>query len=497
MPPVIQDFIDRIGTRRALIIGIGIAAATLIFGLARWASQPQWVPAFTGIPLESAGQMTDKLDQAGVQYKLERGGADILVAAPDLAKARVALARGGVPNQGRPGFELFDQPSWGLTDFTQRINYRRALEGELERTVGKMRGIESAQVHLVVHETQGFGAADKPAEASVVLKLRSGADAGKDVVTGIAHLLASSVDGLTSDHVTVVDDAGRLLSEADEPSTPEGVSNKQLQLQRDVEDYLRTKAERLLGQVVGHGNAKVQVNASINFDRIERKSETLDPNTQSVASETKSEITPGAQGGAAQTNSATTYENTRMTETFSGAIGNLKRVTVAVVVADKRDSAANAKKPTFTPRTPEELAQIESLVRSSIGLDSARGDRVSVVGIRFEDNAPAAVPVPRRDIGQVAQDVQRPVLGIVGLALAFVIAFLSLKAIKQPTTVFEAPPVMSLPRAEAIDESPFLTAHVAAAPVPLANALRDRIAASVQQQPDVAARLVRAWIKEG
>src|SRR5437763_16143749 len=120
--------------------------------------------------------------------------------ADDLARARVAIASGGdMPNAGRPGLEVFDQASWGMTDFTQRINYRRALEGELERTVGKMRGIENAQVHLVVHETQTFGAADKPAEASVVLKVRNGSELPQDVVSGIAHLLASSVDGLTSD----------------------------------------------------------------------------------------------------------------------------------------------------------------------------------------------------------------------------------------------------------------------------------------------------------
>src|SRR5881392_883047 len=164
--------IDRLGgPRRALVLLVGIGAAALVFMVSRWAGEPTWVPAFTGVPLESVGQMTDRLDQAGVKYKLERGGADVLVAASDLAKARVALARGGMPNAGRPGLELFDQPSWGMTDFTQRINYRRALEGELERTIGKMSGIESAQVHLALHESRAFGAAEQPEEASVVLKV--------------------------------------------------------------------------------------------------------------------------------------------------------------------------------------------------------------------------------------------------------------------------------------------------------------------------------------
>src|SRR5436309_155731 len=182
------------GSRRILVLVIGVAAAGLIFAVSQWAGQPTWVPAFIGVPLESVTQMTDKLDQAGVKFRLERGGADIMVAAGDLAKARVALAKGGVPMAGRPGLELFDQPSWGMTDFTQRINYRRALEGELERTIAKMRGIESAQVHLVLHETEAFTAGDRPTEASVVLKLKS--ESSRDAVKGIAHLVASSVDGL-------------------------------------------------------------------------------------------------------------------------------------------------------------------------------------------------------------------------------------------------------------------------------------------------------------
>ncbi|CAN5239595.1 flagellar basal-body MS-ring/collar protein FliF [soil metagenome] len=496
MTTVLQPLIDRIGgSRRALILVVGVAAAALIFGVSRWATQPVWVPAFTGIPIESAGQMTDKLDQAGVQYRLERGGSDILVAAPDLAKARVALARGGMPNQGRPGFELFDQPSWGLTDFTQRINYRRALEGELERTVGKMRGIEAAQVHLVLHETQGFGAADKPAEASVVLKLQSGADADKAVVSGIAHLLASSVDGLTSDHVTIVDDAGRMLSEADEPTTAESASNKQLQLQRDVEEYLRAKAEKLLVQVVGRGNAKVQVNATINFDRIERRTETVDPEKQVIASETKNEITPGAQGGAAQANSATTYENARLTETFSGAIGNLRRVTVAVAVAERRDSTPGAKKPTYTPRTAVELAQIASLVRSSIGLDSTRGDQLAVVAIPFEESAPTAIPVPKSDFITVAREVQRPAIGLLGLGVMLVVAVLGFRALRQPELKYEAETVMSLPRHEPTHSGEYITEEPEQ-PISIQNVMRDRLATAVEQQPEMAARLVRAWIKE-
>ncbi|HEX7020325.1 MAG TPA: flagellar basal-body MS-ring/collar protein FliF, partial [Gemmatimonadaceae bacterium] len=343
MPDSVATLLERFGgPRRALIVIVGLATAGLIFVLAQWASAPTYVPAFTGVPLESVAQMTDKLDQAGVQYKLERGGADIMVATQDLAKARVALARGGIPNAGRPGLELFDQPSWGMTDFTQRVNYRRALEGELERTIGKMRGIDGAQVHLVMHETDGFGAADKPTEASVVLKVRG--DADPDVVKGIAHLVAASVEGLTSERVTIVDDTGRMLSEGEESSSPTGLTSRQLGMQREIESYLREKAEKIVAEMVGPSNMRVQVSANMSFDQVERTTASIDPDKQAVASEQKAEIVPGAQGGAGQTNSSTTYENTRSTESVVAAPGTIKRLTVAVLVAD-RAPAAGGKQP--------------------------------------------------------------------------------------------------------------------------------------------------------
>ena len=199
MPPALQQLIDRVGgQRRAMMIGVGVVAALAIFGVSRWATAPTWVQPFSGMSLETVGTVTQKLDEEGIPYQLEGGGARLLVQERDVARVRVSLAKQGLPEAGRPGMELFDQPSWGMTDFTQRINYRRALEGELERTIGKMRGIEAAQVHLAMNESS-LRSANRPAEASVVLKLRDGSTPPAEVVQGIAHLVASSVDALQSD----------------------------------------------------------------------------------------------------------------------------------------------------------------------------------------------------------------------------------------------------------------------------------------------------------
>ena len=497
MADAFTSLFDRVGgVKRLMILVVGAAAAGLIFAVAQWAGAPTWVPAYVGVPLESVTQLTDKLDQAAVKYKLDRGGSDIMVAQNDLAKARVALAKGGLPMLGRPGLELFDQPSWGMTDFTQRINYRRALEGELERTVGKMRNIEAAQVHLVLHETDGFAAADRPTEASVVLTLRGEAD--PEVVKGIAHLVASSVEGLTSERVTIVSNSGRLLSEAVEATTAAGLSSRQLQMQRDIEDYIRTKAEKIVTPQVGAGNLRVQVSASMSFDQLQRTTATVDPDKQVIAAESKNQIQPGASGGAGQNTTSTTYENTRSTESYIAAPGAIKRLTVAVLVSDRPPPAGSKAAP--TPRTAAELAQIATLVRSAVGADSTRGDVVSVVSVPFAPAAPVTAEAPKTDVVKVMQTAQRPLLGIIGLALIILVALMSLKSLKAtpaPAVAAGNSGVMSLPRSDGGAQGPSVISAGPIVPVVLpTNTMRDKVNSTIEQQPDVAARVVRAWLKE-
>lgn len=498
--PDFSVLLDRIGgPRRAFILVVGIAAAGLVFVVAQWAGAPTWVPALSNVPLESVSTMTDKLDQAGVKYRLERGGADIMVGANDLAKARVALAKGGIPNAGRPGLELFDQPSWGMTDFTQRINYRRALEGELERTVGQMRGIDKAQVHLVLHETDGFAAQDRPTEASVVLKLKA-PEADPEIIKGIAHLVASSVEGLTSERVTIVDDAGKLLSEAMEESSATGLTSRQLAMQREVEDYMRVKAERIVAQMVGATNLRVQVSAAMSFDQVQRTTAAVDPEKQAVAAEQKAEIVPGAQGGAGQNNTSTTYENTRSTEQFVAAPGTIKRLTVAVLVADRAPPANAPKNAQPTKRLPEELKQIETLVRSAVGADSTRGDVVSVVSVPFAPTVVPPVEAPKTDIVRVVQTAQRPLLGLMGLALIIVIALLSLKSLKTTGGVAGSltsggSPMLALPHGGGGSQNMINAGPLVPVVLPT-NTMRDKVNSTIEQQPDAAARVVRAWLKE-
>ena len=483
-------------------MGIGVVALIAILGVSRWATTPELVPAFSGVPLENVGKMTDALDAAGVTYALERGGTDIMVGANDLARARVVLASAGLPAAGRPGMELFDQPSWGMTDFAQKINYRRALEGELERTISTMKGIERAQVHLAIKETQAFRrASDAPAEASVVVKLRNGQRPEADVVRGISQLVASSIDNLEAQRVAVLDDGGRLLSRMLDASDPASLSSAQLEQQRAVEDHLAEKAGLMVSQIVGNGNATVTVSADLSFDQVERMSQVVDPDKQALSTEQKAEITPGAEGGAGSTNIASSYDNSRTVETVKSATGVVKRLTVSVLVKDRVDAkGANLARP------QAELAQIESLVRNAVGYDSTRGDMVKVVSTAFEGVTAVPGETTGEKVMRTVQQLQRPALGFAGLAIAMVIALMMMKSLKaqsadarvmalaaarQQPQLNGAPPGMNQLAGGAEDEAP-MTYEAMRMPV---NPLKERVVATAEAYPDVSAKILRNWMR--
>ncbi|MGQ0646102.1 MAG: flagellar basal-body MS-ring/collar protein FliF [Gemmatimonadaceae bacterium] len=507
------------GARRVATLGVGLLAVALIVAVSRWATRPALVPMASGVALEASSTIGDRLTQAGIPFEFARGGADIMVAEVDLARARVAVAKDGLPSSGRPGLEIFDKPAYAMTDFTQRINYRRALEGELERTIGQMRGVATAQVHLAIHETSTFRRSDTPSEASVVLKLRGNETPSEGVVRGIAQMVASSVDGLDAQHVSVIDDAGRLLSRpADESST--GLTSRQLEIQREIEDHFQRKADELVNQVVGRGNGKVEVTASVNFDRMERTTQTVDPERQVAATEQKAEIVPGAQGGAGSTNQATTYENSKSTESFAQAVGGLRRLTVSVLVNDRQVGSGDSAR--FERRTAEELARIDTLVRNAVGFDSARGDQMTVVSVPFY--VPEKTPDPVVAAPSLIENVQRNqsmILNAVALVFAFVIGFFALKsmrAIPAPTLASSTPAasvsgaahLAALPAGERYDYAalPSGGSHDVSDPsrlvtmTPELAALqanqesKNRVTTTVDQQPDVAAKLIRAWMKE-
>ena len=478
MPEFIREQIERHGaTRSAMIALVGVITLVAIYGLSRWATAPVWVPIMPGMTVDDVAVVSAALDEHSIRYQLSGGGAQVRVTEQDLPRARVVLAQAGAtPSRGEPGFELFDQPSWGMTDFTQRINYRRALEGELERTIARMQGIESAQVHLAINETSAFRSAQAPAGASVVITLRSGARPGADLVEGVTSLVASSVGNLSTDAVTVLDQQGRPLSGASDGSSLAGSTTKrQLALRREVESYLEQRAEDLVGQVVGPGNARVRIAAEVNFDRVDRTTQKVNPDDQIATRQERTEITP-AEGQIAASSSAISseFETSRTVETFSGAVGDVRRLTVAVLLNERTDSAGGLQPAALTQ-------QIEALVSNAVGLRLERGDAISVMAVPFGVSAPILPVAPAPNIIERVVPFQRPLIALVAMAVA---AFIALRALA--TLRLRAPQQATLP----IELEP------ATIPDAMPAARRVLQTAPRVEDPEMAARVLRAWIRE-
>jgi flagellar M-ring protein FliF len=531
MPPAITSLFERFGgVRRVLIALVGLAAAALILVVSRWASAPQWVPALSNLPLESVSQVTDALTKASIPYKLERGGNDVMIAATDVPKARVLLATPGtMPGNGATiGWEAFDAQQWGKSEFDQKIAFRRAMEGELGRTIAKMQGIQSTRVSLALNESATFRRqTEKPITAMVWLVLKNGTAPAPDVVSGIQHLVAASVSGLEADNVSVHDNSGRMLSQtADAGST--GLSTRQLSVRKEYEMHAQEKAQAILDQMVGVGNARVEVSAEVNFDKVARTSSTVDPDKQALATEQKAEITPGTDGGACSTNQATSYVNSVATETVENAPGSIRRLSVAVLVNNRMPvapavpaSADTTKKKTPAqdsiaaaalvpqPRSAAELASIESLVRRAVGADSARGDVVSVVNAQFETFVPAVVEA-KPTVWDTVEKVQRPAISVFGIALAALVGLLALRALKAPSApaprgvangALPALPLSASAANASLSEGPGGAVLIPkAAPrfeVQVGNTvLRDQTIQVVETNPEDAARLMRVWLRE-
>ncbi|HEY0930649.1 MAG TPA: flagellar basal-body MS-ring/collar protein FliF [Gemmatimonas sp.] len=541
MNSLLESLTGRLGgARQAMIIGVGVVVTVLVFGVSRWATKPTMVPLYTDVPVEQVKAMTDKLTEAGVVYELDRTGTSIMVQSADLARARVDLAAGELPNAGRPGLELFDKPTWGMTDFTQKVNYRRALEGELERTIGKMKDVKSVKVHLAIEDDQLFKQNERPSKASVTLAMNNSNAPRAEAVRGIASLVASSVGGLEPEHVTIVDERGEALTMEDDGSLA-GLTSRQLSVQREAETYLEQKADKLLSSLVGVGNARVQVSASMNFDKVERTVQAVDPDRQAIATEQKAEVTPSnPQQGAGYSTTATSYENTRSVENFTGAVGNIKKLTVAVLVADRvvlppaapvpADSAAAAAAaaappvaPTIEARTPDELTRIEALVRNALGVDSTRGDMISVVSAPFDMPVPVAVvkePAAPTDLLGRIQSNPKPVVAIAALVVLLILALVTVLLLRpKKVKVVEAPAALAAPAGyaelpastqmqqamqdmeaeqEEMDQMALLEEQrrQIVLPPPPTTPEREQAMATVDQRPEAAIRVVRTWLRQ-
>ncbi|MBU0479829.1 MAG: flagellar M-ring protein FliF [Proteobacteria bacterium] len=486
---------------------------------------------YSGLAEEDAAEVVARLKDLRTPYTLENNGTTIMVPANQVYETRLSLAGEGLPRGGGVGFEIFDKTSFGTTDFVQRMNYQRALQGELARTIRQFHQVLEARVHLATPKESVFIEDEKPVTASISVKLRGNAGLSKLQISSIVNLVATAVPGLSSDNVTLVDTTGRLLYRKDGESGSI-MTATQLEYQQHLENSLRQKVESMLEEVVGVNKVKARVTADIDFNRVNVTEENFDPEGQVIRSEqfmvegdNREGLDPGGvpgakgdlasfagtgSGGAAangyQRNNITrNYEVSRVTRQTQEASGIIKRLSVAVMVDGKYEAAAAGEGETpvltYVPRSAEELAWFDKLVKNTIGYNEERADQVEVVSMSF---AASTTTEPKETL----TDKLRPFLDLLLMPMVYLgLALMVLLLVIRPLfKVLTSPSAMS---SGALPGNRFQTVvggdmggmmpsgdeDISLMPKGMTD--KEKMYKLAQTDPDRAADLVRRWLREG
>ena len=419
------DQFRRFGAARlAAMLAVTLALVGFFAFVMLRMSQPAMGVLFADLSSQDVSAILKDLDARGVKYELRGDGQTILAPRADVPRLRLDLAGKGIPSGGGVGYEIFDKgDAFSSTSFVQNINHLRALEGELSRTIRSISRVQAARVHLVIPERRLFERDREPPRASIALKLAGDLDAAQ--VRAVRHLVASAVDGLKPERVSIVDERGRLL--ADGAQGEQGLAGVGLdERQGAIERRIKSQVEDIVASIVGPGRARVQVSASLDSNRIESRSETFDPeskvirssqnrNETSTTNEAREGVTVGNElPGAQQPNQAqqgvqrdatnkneevVNYEISRTTRTEVLEGGRVRKLSVAVLV-DGTYARGQGAEASYQPRTQEELERISQLVRTAIGFDRQRGDQVEVVNLRFAEGPQAQVDLVEQSLVQ-------------------------------------------------------------------------------------------------
>lgn len=505
MQEQVVTFFRRLSLSQKILMSVvAIAAVAAVVGLIVVVNQPSYATLFTNLKPEDASKIVEKLKEKKIPYALDDNGKTILVPKPQLYELRLALAAEGLPQSSLIGYEIFDRTNLGISDFVHKVNYRRALEGELARTILQLEEVDAARVHIVVPQKALFKDDEKPATASVVLRLKSGRQPKKETIQGIAHLVASSVEGLEASNVTIIDARGALLSNNSTSNSLISLTSTQYELQRNVEAYLAQKAQQLLDGMLGSGNAFVQVNADLDFRQIERTLEQYDPEKTAVRSEQATEEKTAVQDSASpSTRSSTTtnYEINKSIEHIVENVGSIKRLTVAALINGKQQTVDHngQKVPEYTPRTSEEMQQLTEIIKHAVGYNEERADQVSVVNLPFGNNWQTDDFLHKDSpFLDYSYWIEKGILVFAMLAALFIVRSL-LNRLR----------VQVMPRTDTLGD-PAVAALTGRAPLThraelgepiseealLRGERRKRISTYMKEKPEEASRLLKVWLAE-
>ncbi|KPK93474.1 MAG: hypothetical protein AMJ94_03085 [Deltaproteobacteria bacterium SM23_61] len=539
----VSQMVQSSARKRNLLIGGVLIGSLLFFGsLIYWNSKPDLQVLFSNLSQEDAGEIVNKLKEKKIPFQLSSNGSSILVPREQVYDVRLTLAAEGLPKGGGVGFEVFDRTNLGATDFVQKLNYQRALQGELSRTIRQIKEVEQARVHVVTPKESLFLDEQKKPSASVLIKSRSGMKLEASQVEGIVHLVASAVEGLDSGNITVVDTSGKILFKRSEATSFGQMTTSQLGYQRNIEEGLKKKVQGMLEEVLGFNKAIARVSADIDFQQIDITEETYDPNSvirseqknfekaslisnakNAAGSRIESQSGAKARGPQAKAppgkeaktqkmelvplqdkqeerqNEVRNYEISRVNKRIKNPVGTLKKISAAVIVDGTIKETVDAKgkkNREYQARSPEEMQNIEAIVKKAIGYDPGRGDQVEVINMPFswsnaEEETKAVEDEAWKEYVLLAY---KPLLSLI-LAALFIL-FVVRPLIKRRTPpgaqgIPYLPPTGSEPAA--------LPPETQAQPGPVGQLtdLRQQTVQLIQEDPSKAVGIIRGWINEG
>ena len=537
----------RLGQGRLLILGLTALGLLGFFGyLVLRVVEPEYGLLYAGLDLEDSAAIVGRLEAAAVPFRLREDGATILVPASDALRLRMTLAEEGLPQGGSVGYEIFDQLSaFGTSTFLANVNLRRALEGELARTIAALTDVKAARVHLVMPKRELFRRERVEPSAAVTLKLGSGRRLRPRQVLAIQHLVAASVPGLSPERITLVDDRGTLLARGGASDEQGMLASDSAEFQAAYEQRLKETVEELLERSLGPGRVRAEVHADMDFDRVTTTEETYDPegrvvrSTQSVEEETSlaerdrnenvtvgNNLPNGAGADAAGRTSSETgtrseetinYEISRTVRNHTQVGGRIRRLSVAVLV-DGRTAPDESGELVYTELDEVEIARLTTLVRSAVGFEAARGDVVEVINMPFNLPVPIEVQEPWLDIdkNEIMRLVELLVLAVIALVLILMVLRPAVKHLLPQTapTPALAAAAQSLPgAAEPADRQggerdvPALIAaggeqgeveriDLKQVDGPVAAKLVRQASEAIDSSPDEVAGIIRTWLHQ-
>jgi len=499
--------------RLVLFATVGLVVVAALGATFWWASQPDWAPLYSGLSEVEAAKVVTTLEEQKVPYRLSAGGGTVEVARADLYRLRVKLAADGGPRPVIPGYELMDQKRLGMSDREMDMMQKRALEGELAKTLDALEWVNGATVHIVQPKPSLFSDEQLPVTASVTVVTDGSYAVPKSEVAGVVALVSSAVEGLHPSRVTVVDAKGKLLTEPVEDDEGLGRSNKQIEMTRKVNAYYTQLAQEMLDRVLGDGRSVVRVAAELDFGYLERTSRIFDPEKKIVRSQELNEESSTAEDTTAtqEERQITNFEVDEVLEHVRGQQGALKRISVSLVV-DGTYAKAEGKGDgpmTYVPRTPEEMAKLEQLVRSAVGFSQERGDQIQAANLAFDSSGEDEDLglLRNQKIKDMALDILRKVLFIGGI-VAFLFLLRSTLALINTRIgqAFDDKRALMLAsvRSPAMPEESYeeevpLVLELEASRTPEQRQIakvHKKVVDYCKEHPDDAARLVRAWIYE-